>query len=90
MLEPTEIRAGMAYPSTFKALGDKRTQSPRLRQCRHSSSGRGAGCALVEAITGEAIERTVAWRRATLPRLVDHLQILNHRCRSGSRRRGDT
>ncbi|MFD0366347.1 DNA cytosine methyltransferase, partial [Nocardia sp. GCM10030253] len=27
MLDPTEIRAGMAFPATFQALGDKRTQA---------------------------------------------------------------
>ncbi|MEU2106386.1 DNA cytosine methyltransferase [Nocardia sp. NPDC019255] len=60
MLEPTEIRAGMAFPATFKALGDKRTQARGYGNAVTPAASEVIGCALVEAITGEDIERTAA------------------------------
>jgi DNA (cytosine-5)-methyltransferase 1 len=60
MLEPTEIRAGMAFPATFKALGDKRTQARGYGNAVTPAAAEVIGCALVEAITGIEIERTAA------------------------------
>ncbi|WP_159850477.1 DNA methyltransferase [Nocardia sp. CY41] len=60
MLEPSEIRAGMAFPATFKSLGDKRTQARGYGNAVTPAAAEVIGCALVEAITGEEIERTVA------------------------------
>ncbi|MEV6340975.1 DNA cytosine methyltransferase [Nocardia vinacea] len=60
MLEPSEIRAGMAFPATFKALGDKRTQARGYGNAVTPAAAEVIGCALVEAITGEDIERTAA------------------------------
>ncbi|WP_063016322.1 DNA cytosine methyltransferase [Nocardia nova] len=58
MLEPSEIRAGMAFPATFKALGDKRTQARGYGNAVTPAAAEVIGCALVEAITGTDIERT--------------------------------
>ena len=60
MLAPEEIRAGMAFPATFKALGDKRTQARGYGNAVTPAAAEVIGCALVEAITGEQIERTAA------------------------------
>ncbi|MBF6358245.1 DNA cytosine methyltransferase [Nocardia higoensis] len=60
MLEPDEIRAGMAFPATFRPLGDKRTQAAGYGNAVTPPAAEVLGCALVEAITGETIERSVA------------------------------
>lgn len=57
MLEPDEIRAGMALPATFRPLGDKRTQAAGYGNAVTPPAAEVLGCASVEAITGEAIER---------------------------------
>ncbi|WP_216915225.1 DNA methyltransferase [Nocardia noduli] len=60
MLEATEIRAGMAFPANFRAVGDKRTQARGYGNAVTPAAAEVIGCALVEAITGTDIERTVA------------------------------
>lgn len=60
MLDISEIRAGMAIPATFRALGDKRTQARGFGNAVTPAVAEVIGCALVEAITGIDIERTVA------------------------------
>jgi len=60
MLDVTEIRAGMAIPATFKALGDKRTQARGFGNAVTPAAAEVLGCALVEAITGTDIERTLS------------------------------
>lgn len=60
MLAPSEIRAGMAFPATYKAVGDKRTQARGYGNAVTPAASEVIGCALVEAITGEDIERTAA------------------------------
>jgi DNA (cytosine-5)-methyltransferase 1 len=57
MLDPTELRAGMAFPPTYTALGDKRTQARGYGNAVTPPVAEVIGCALVEAITGEDIER---------------------------------
>lgn len=59
MLDPTELRAGMAFPHTYKAIGDKRTQARGYGNAVTPPSSEVLGCALVEAITGESFERFV-------------------------------
>lgn len=60
MLDVGEIRDGMAFPATFKALGDKRTQARGYGNAVTPAAAEVIGCALVEAITGTDIERTAA------------------------------
>ncbi|WP_280264656.1 DNA methyltransferase [Nocardia wallacei] len=60
MLGPSEIRAGMAFPATFQALGDNRTQARGYGNAVTPAAAEVIGCALVEAITGTEIERTAA------------------------------
>ncbi|MBA4856824.1 DNA cytosine methyltransferase [Nocardia farcinica] len=60
MLEPDEIRAGMAFPPTYIPIGDKRTQAAGYGNAVTPPVPEVIGCALVEAITGEPIERTAA------------------------------
>lgn len=60
MLEPSEIRRGMAFPDTFQPIGDKRTQAQGYGNAVTPPAAEVIGCALVEAITGETIERTAA------------------------------
>ncbi|WP_157103739.1 DNA cytosine methyltransferase [Nocardia harenae] len=67
MLEPGEIRAGMAFPRTFKALGDKRTQARGYGNAVTPPVAELIGCALVEAVTGEDIERFDTTRPAGTP-----------------------
>ncbi|WP_085995494.1 DNA cytosine methyltransferase [Nocardia testacea] len=57
MLEPDEIRGGMAFPRTFKPIGDKRTQARGYGNAVTPPAAEVLGCALVETITGEDIER---------------------------------
>ncbi|WP_306357333.1 MULTISPECIES: DNA methyltransferase [unclassified Nocardia] len=57
MLECCEIRAGMAFPDEFQALGDKRTQARGYGNAVTPPVSEVLGCALVEAVTGEDIER---------------------------------
>lgn len=56
-IKPDEIRAGMAFPATFRPLGDKRTQAAGYGNAVTPPAAEILGCALVEAITGETIER---------------------------------
>ncbi|MFG2447549.1 DNA methyltransferase [Nocardia fluminea] len=60
MLEPDEIRAGMAFRATYKPIGDKRTQAAGYGNAVTPPAAEVLGCALVEAITGEPIERFAA------------------------------
>lgn len=62
MLDPTEQRAGMAFPHTYKAVGDKRTQARGYGNAVTPPSSEVIGCALVEAITGESFERFLTTR----------------------------
>ncbi|TCJ88088.1 DNA cytosine methyltransferase [Nocardia alba] len=59
MLDPDEIRDGMAFRSTFKPIGDKRTQAAGYGNAVTPPTAEVLGCALAEAITGEPIERFV-------------------------------
>ncbi|OBB38720.1 DNA cytosine methyltransferase [Nocardia sp. 852002-51244_SCH5132740] len=60
MLEPPEIRDGMAFPVTYKPIGSRRTQARGYGNAVTPPAAEVIGCALVEAITGIDIERTVA------------------------------
>lgn len=57
MLEIPEIRDGMAFPEGFKMIGDKRTRARGLGNAVTPPVSEVLGCALVETITGESIER---------------------------------
>lgn len=60
MLATTELRAGMAFPPTFRALGDVKTQARGYGNAVTPAVAEVLGCALVEAITNTEIERTIA------------------------------
>ncbi|MBH0780365.1 DNA cytosine methyltransferase [Nocardia bovistercoris] len=60
MLADTEVRNGMAFPPTFRPLGDKRTRIRGYGNAVTPASAEVIGCALVEAVTGEQIERCAA------------------------------
>ncbi|MFI2230431.1 hypothetical protein [Nocardia testacea] len=60
MLEPDEIRGGIAFPRKFKPIGDKRTQARGYGSAVTPPAAEVLGCALVETITGEDIERYAA------------------------------
>lgn len=60
MLEPDEIRDGMAFPRTYKPLGSRRTQAQGYGNAVTPPAAEVIGCALMEAITGTEIERTAA------------------------------
>ncbi|MFI7524018.1 hypothetical protein [Nocardia salmonicida] len=57
MLDPDEIRNGMAFRPTFQPIGDKRTQAAGYGNAITPPTAQVLDCALAEAITGEPIER---------------------------------
>lgn len=59
MLETSEIRRGMAFPDSYRITPGmaKRTQARGFGNAVTPPSAEVIGCALVEAITGETIER---------------------------------
>ncbi|HEY9474925.1 MAG TPA: DNA cytosine methyltransferase [Mycobacteriales bacterium] len=58
MLEPSEIKAGMAFTPGYTVLGNKRERVRQLGNAVTPPAARDLVAALVEAITGDHIEQT--------------------------------